>query len=303
MTSIISKVEKRTIAIGAAALALVVGGPLTAMTMHSQADARSCSQRIDHHRNTTAKSAGLTHRKLKPAKSLTVTQNGATISDLDVTGTLKIRANNVTIRNVRVRSNTKAYALYIDKGFSGTKIINSEVKIGTGGNAAHAGIGGIGDHGGKAGHCPGDNITVINSRITGHGDGVKIANNSLYAGNYIKLTRGPKDKKAHIDGMQSSGMSNWAALGNNITIAGPGQTAPIFVQAYSGKKDKHVRNIWIENNHLTGGVYAYHSEDGKKKRHGGYLKKMRIHNNILQGGKYGHWHVEGKVSGNIGHKR
>lgn len=237
--------------------------------------------------------------RLRPTGTVRVTTDGAIIENLDVSGNIVVAANNVTIRNVRVRTNTVSYGINVTKGHGGTLIENVEVQMGVKGRDGGAAIGGIGDNQGKFGTTPGSNVTVRRCHLHGLADGLKIVENSLYEHNYISVTKSAS-ANAHVDGMQASGRSNAIVRHNAIDMAyKAGHNAAIFVQAFNGKVDKESRDIIITNNWLNGGVYTFHSEDGKKQR--GYLKNIVVANNVFgRDYKYGVTHRESGVVGNSG---
>lgn len=246
--------------------------------------------------NTT----GPQHSKLKPSGKITVRKNGAVIENLDVSGTISIHAHNVTIRNVRVRTNSSGYGIFVAQGFAGTVIENVDVQMGVRGTFGGGAIGGLGDNSGTAGKNYGDNVIVRNSYLHGHADGIKAANYSLYEGNYINVSRPPKSR-AHVDGIQGSGRTKFKIRYNHIDLAyQPGNNAAVFVQAYTGKHDNHIYDISVHNNWLNGGVFTFHSEDGKKSKKG-FLHRVTVNNNIFgRDYKYGAVHREGDITGNFG---
>jgi hypothetical protein len=84
-------------------------------------------------RTNTGVSPGVS---LKPSGSITITKPGTVVSGLDVTGTIKIGAENVTIENTRVTQNTTCgptaacgnYAIGIGPGLRGVKISHVETR-------------------------------------------------------------------------------------------------------------------------------------------------------------------------------
>lgn len=238
--------------------------------------------------------------KLKKSESMTVTKDGTVVENKEITGTLRINANNVTVRNVRVLANTDGYGIAVEKGFHGTLIEHVEVHMGTDGKEGHAGIGGVGDLEGVGGTEHGDNVTVRHTYIHGLGDGLKATDHSLYEGNYIEMSR-PDGSDGHIDGIQASGRSHFTIRWNTIEEAyQPGRNAAIFIQAYTGKRDNNISDIKITENWLNGAGYTFHSEDGKKDVKG-FFSDITVADNIFgRGYKYGVAHVDGPIEGNIG---
>ena len=84
--------------------------------------------------------AGMT---LKPSGSISVLTNGAVIKGMDVTGTISVRADNVTIESSRITCEKCAgsFVIYEPNGYSGLTIKDSEI---SGGNTyVGGGAGGI----------------------------------------------------------------------------------------------------------------------------------------------------------------
>ena len=63
---------------------------------------------------------------LKPSGSITVTQNGAVLDGLDVSGSIRVQANNVTIKRTRIR-NSGGQAITVSPSTSGTLIEDVEI--------------------------------------------------------------------------------------------------------------------------------------------------------------------------------
>jgi hypothetical protein len=234
---------------------------------------------------------------LKPSGSITVTRAGAVIENVDVQGSITVRANDVTIRNVRVRS-AGHFGINVVQGVHGTLIDHVDIQMS---GDATAAIGGLGDHGGSHSSKPGDNVTVRYSHLHGNGDGIKAVNFGLYEHNYIHMRR-PAGSTRHIDGIQSSGRSSWTARYNWVDQAySGGFNSAIFVQAYTGSKDVPSKNIIISNNWVNGALYTIQTEDGKNGN-SGLLRNIQIGNNVFyRDYKYGVYRPRGDVRGNGGH--
>lgn len=250
--------------------------------------------------------AGLTDgSKLKKINgNVTLDKDGQVFENADVLGTITVKANNVTIRNVRVSASTKSYPIKQERGTHHLLIEQSEIRMTYGeGDSSDAAIGGVGDHDGQHSKEPGDNITVRNCFIYGNGDGIKVSNWGLYEGNYIRAFRS-EGSDAHIDGIQSVGKSHVIIRKNFIDlIVGPGQFAGIFTQGFTGKEDKDYEDITITENVLAGGNFAMALEDGKKTT--GRAKNLTVNDNIFIGNwRYGALTInrvsKDQIKGNIG---
>jgi hypothetical protein len=241
---------------------------------------------------TTGASGALT-----ASGSVTVTRAGAVIENLDVRGSITVRANDVTIRNVRVRAGS-SFGITVAKGVHGTLIDHVDIEMS---GDATAAVGGLGDHDGSHSTKPGDNVTVRYSHLHGNGDGIKAVNFGLYEHNYIHMRR-PAGSVRHIDGIQSSGRSSWTARYNWVDQAySAGFNSAIFVQAYTGSADVPSKNITIANNWVNGALYTIQTEDGKDGR-SGLLRNIQIDNNVFyREYKYGAYRPRGDIRGNGGH--
>lgn len=197
--------------------------------------------------------AGLSNPSaLRPSGSVVVSQAGATIKDLDISGGIVVKADNVTIRNVRVTGSSSTALIRIDNGVKGTTIEDCVVNVTSGG--ANGGIGYLGT-----------GTTVRRCEITGYADGIKAESGGLYEYNYIHMWK-PAGSAKHLDGIQGSGDSDYTIRRNVIDqpIASGGNSA-IFVQAWYGSGNAHVRNVTVEQNYVRGGNFVVYLEGGKDK--------------------------------------
>lgn len=238
---------------------------------------------------------------LQASDSIVVSEDGEVVENLDVAGNIKVMADDVTIRNVRVRSSSDAYGIDVTKGHHGTVIEDVEVEVGLNNTSANAAIGGIGDHQGSAGTSAGSNVVVRRSYLHGSGDGIKAANYGLYEGNRIEMRRGDGSVK-HIDGIQASGSSGWTARRNLIVEPySSGHNSAIFAQPYTGKRDTSISNIRIEDNWVNGGTYTIQLGKAKNGEEG-LVSDVTIDGNVFYGDfKYGAFLPRGSgVSGDGG---
>ncbi|NLJ53934.1 MAG: hypothetical protein GX344_07365, partial [Intrasporangiaceae bacterium] len=111
--------------------------------------------------STTGVPAGVT---LSPSSGLTVTNDGAVIDGLDVSGRIIVAAGNVTIRNSRVSTDTDLYPIHIQSGTTGTLIEHVEVD-----NLGGTGLGIFFEGGG----------TVRHANVHSANDGIRIQANDV----------------------------------------------------------------------------------------------------------------------------
>lgn len=167
------------------------------------------------------------------AGTLTVTTDGTVIDGLDIDGCLLIKADNVTIRNTRIRC-ADTRALYAPTGYGPTLVEHVEV----------AGVAEPWSHG-----VVGHHMTVRHTDIHGFGDGVKLWTGSTYEHNYIHdLAVGDGQ---HNDGMQMSGGHD-VVIRNNRIVHDPTQTSAILIKADVAP----IYNLTIDGNWLEGGNYT-----------------------------------------------
>lgn len=238
--------------------------------------------------------------QLKASGPLTITKDNAVVQGLDIKGRVIIKANNVTLKNSRVVSGNAWAGITVLPGFGGTTIDRVHVTSGTPRRDANAGLTGVGDNAGKFGTKHGDNVTVTNSVFDGYGDGIKVANFSLYHNNYVKMLRAPGEK-THVDGFQASGRTQFTITGNEIVqTTGGGHNAAIFIQSFTGKKENPVDGVVVRGNTMSGGSYTFHTEDGKKTH--GHIKGILVERNTFKKpNRYGACHYASpNIRGNCG---
>ncbi|MFS8065512.1 MAG: hypothetical protein ACMG6S_03985, partial [Byssovorax sp.] len=126
--------------------------------------------------------------KLTPSGSIKVTEDGAVIENLHVTGTITVLANNVTIRKVHLTSDDYYPIRYFDNDNTGLLVEDSEIE-GTTGDVTSA--------------ISFANYTARRLNIHGSSDGLKADSNVLIEDCWIHdLSNGPSE---HNDAVQSTG--------------------------------------------------------------------------------------------------
>lgn len=188
------------------------------------------------------KAAGLLDAsKLKPSSGITAKTAGQVIENLDVTGNIKIQANNVTIRNCRI-TNGVPYGINDSFGFKGAIVQNVEV-IG----ADSAGI------------YSTSNIQILNSYVhDSANDGFKMEGQGwLIKASYVtKLGKNSTCTKScpHADGIQSADDKSVGSLIGNVFDMPFGQSG------YHANRNLMVTGsepAWIvDSNFLNGGNWT-----------------------------------------------
>ena len=204
---------------------------------------------------------------LTKSGGLTITQAGAVIDGLEITGPVYINAPNVTLKNCKITASNWS-VVNIKAGVTGVTVQDCEIN-GTGSNNA-------GSHGiiGE-GKFLRNNIYNVENGIT-----LNHAGGSLIQGNYIHDLKASGDP--HYDGIQiDGGQSNVQILGN--TILNPhGQTAAVMIDNYFGP----ISNIKVDGNYLGGGGYTVYS-DGQFS--GGSISGVSVTNNFIAKGYWGYY--------------
>jgi hypothetical protein len=183
---------------------------------------------------------------LKRSGSVTVSTDGAVVENLDVTGTISIEADNVTVRNVRVTSGGGKYLISIALGRSGVVIEDVEL------NGLRISTHGV-VHGG---------YTARRVNMYGVGDGFRAGSDTVIEDSWVHDLGhdGAFDSSPHYDAVQSVGGNNIVIRNNRLEGPFRGQTSAIIMKADFAA----ITNVVIENNLLSGGTYSLYlvSEDG-----------------------------------------
>ncbi|MBH5398275.1 right-handed parallel beta-helix repeat-containing protein [Bradyrhizobium sp. CNPSo 4010] len=198
---------------------------------------------------------------------LVVTTAGAVISGLDITGSVIIKAPNVTVENCKITSTDFAVVNIYD-GITGTTIQNCTIS-GTGaGPQGQNGIGGSG--------------TFLNNNIYGTENGINVeGSNTVIKGNYIHDLNDSAGAAGHYDGIQVDGGFNNVTISQN-TVFGR-DTSCIFICNDFGPMDNIVvdRNLLLGQNDAAATIYVYEKADNPAQ-----ITNVQVTNNVL--GK-GYW--------------
>lgn len=175
---------------------------------------------------------------LRPSGGFTVTTPGAVVENLDVTGCILVRANNVTIRNTRVRGSCWAGAIDTDYGaYSGILIHDVEID----GRNENAGAALLGNSG----------FTCRRCNIHHGGGGVRMTSDVVLEDSWIHDIYGAGD--THNSGVGSNGGRNFVVRNNNIDCS----TLPNCSGALVLYGDFNpVQDVLVENNLFNGGGFC-----------------------------------------------
>jgi len=174
---------------------------------------------------------------LTSAHSLIITTDGATVDALDITGTVDINADNVTLKRCRVRT-ANFYIVRIRSGKIGAVVRDCEIDGVGKGNDGSNGIQGTG--------------TILRNNIYNVENGITVDGTSptLIEDNYIHdlLASGAP----HYDGIQIDGGISNVTIRHNTVINRWMQTSAVMIDNYFGPVSK----IIVDNNLLLGGGYT-----------------------------------------------
>jgi hypothetical protein len=212
---------------------------------------------------------------LTTSGSITVTTDGAVIENLDITGSITVLANNVTIRKVRLTSGDYYPIRYFDYNNTGLLVEDSEI-IGLSGDVTSA--------------IAFQHYTARRLNIHGMADGLKADADVLIEDCWIhNLSNGPTE---HNDGVQSTGGKGVTIRHNNISGA-----SNAAVQ--TGDEGGATEDMIIENNLLSGGGYTLNIRGTGAT----VPKNTRVINNrFVHDAAYGPWTIDDPtptVTGNV----
>jgi hypothetical protein len=210
--------------------------------------------------SNTGPQSGVT---LTPSGTVTVTQDGAVIQNLAITGQLFIDANNVTIKNCTVNDGDQSnyYAVQIEAGITNTTIENSSFT--NTGDGAYAIVTEWQTANTTISNCQFYN--TAGSAIDLNGESATVENNWFYEiGNFASgVVNNGQTGDFHTDDIfMSNGTLN--LLNNNIdspnatTINGVnyGDASILFICPFSSADV--IGTVNIENNYIDGGGYMFY---------------------------------------------
>jgi len=222
------------------AVAVVLGATLAMLSadtppgaLNQAARSRGSVERFPDE-TTTGVPAGTV---LTQSGSLTITKAGTVVDGLEITGTVVVTADNVTIKNTRIK-NTGSIPVRV-KGAKNLVIEDTEI------DGQGKGIPAVAYN----------NYTLRRVNIHDVGEGPRIAGSDVtiedsYLHHMVQV------KKNHTDVIQAVGGSNIVIRGNNLQAYNPdtgikGNAAFMF-----GEDDKPLRDCLVEGNLMNGGNYT-----------------------------------------------
>ena len=189
--------------------------------------------------NTGLAGVGLTVNDLTTyTGSLTITTNGTTIEQKDITGCLHIQANNVTVKKCRLRQGGW-YGIQANHGYTGTIIEDCLIE-----GPDQPGIAVLAS-----------DTTIRRCDVSGYEDCIVFYTNVNIIDNYCHGL--VETSTSHNDCIQLPVGGNCDIIGNTLQALYQTQTSAMLIQSNFGPVD----DVWIEGNFLSGGAYTVYSDD------------------------------------------
>jgi hypothetical protein len=170
--------------------------------------------------------------------NVVITVDGSTLENLDVTGCINVRANNVTIRNVRVSCARSAdnVAVRLAKGYRGLLVEDSEVD---GMGTTQVGIGY-------------SQFTLRRVEVRNTGDGIRIGSGSSVEGSWVHDM--VRLGALHPDAIQTTGGTGIIIRGNTLSPANSATGDPNNAAIMMGSEEApQLASVLVEDNVLSGG--------------------------------------------------
>jgi hypothetical protein len=210
---------------------------------------------------------------------LAINTAGTVINALDITGTVAVNANNVTIENSRIRG-SNYWGILIKDGVTGTKVTDTEI------NGGGVGSGTPGSDGIQG---PG---TFLRLNIYGVENGINATGPYSLTDSYVHDLGSPGEP--HYDCVQNDGgMSNITI--EHDTLLSPDQNSAVMVDNGFGP----ISNVTVDNSLLAGGNYTVYSDSSQGS---GRISGISFTNNRLRSGYFGYADFNGNTpvwSGNV----
>jgi hypothetical protein len=212
---------------------------------------------------------------LTPSGSIEVTTGGAVVEGLDITGSITVLADDVTIRKVRITSDDYYPIRYFDNGNVGLVVEDSEIG-GLSGNVTSA--------------IAFQHYTARRLNIHGMADGLKADADVLVEDCWIHdLSNGDGE---HNDGLQSTG-------GKGVTLRHNDISGASNAAVQTGDEGVATEDLTVECNWLSGGGYTLNIRGTGATR----PKNTRIIDNRFgRDSAYGPWTLDDPaptVTGNV----
>jgi hypothetical protein len=203
--------------------------------------------------------------RLIPSGSIKVETPGELVENLDIDGEITILADNVTIRNVRIKSGDYYPIRYFDNNNVGLVVEDCEIE-GTSDDVT-AGISFA-------------NYTARRVNVHGTADGFKADENVLIEDSWIHDLRNAPEQ--HNDGVQSTG-------GKGVTLRHNSISGASNACVQTGDEGAATEDLTVECNWLSGGGYTLNIRGTGETR----PKNTKIlYNRFTRDAEYGPWTID-----------
>jgi hypothetical protein len=190
--------------------------------------------------------------QLKPSGSVKVTKDGTVVKGLEVTGSIEIAANDVTVEDTKVtldgpgcgpRSTCGNYDLHIESGVTGTVIRDSEFLAAPGTTCEHS-----------IRNSAGPDMRLDRVYMRG-------CDSNIYGGGIVKDSYGLTKLAISEDHVENVYFNDTKFVAIHSTLLNPiSQTAVIFGDSNGGEETPECRNrISVVDSLLAGGGYTIYS--------------------------------------------
>ena len=200
---------------------------------------------------------------LTPSGDITASTVGQVVQNVDVTGTIYVTANNVTIQNCRVTSSVQSGQIAAAAGVTGLTVTHCEVN-GLGATAYN--ITGSG--------------TFTYNNLYGAEKNIELTGNAVIENNYMHEMSNTANPTPHFENVDAEGGQTSLLIQHNTMINVQQNTAAVMLANYYGG----LTGITVTDNIMVGGNYPVYC-DGHFA--GGSVGTVAYTNNHIGSGFYG----------------
>lgn len=195
-------------------------------------------------KNTGFVAGGTTEKQLESIEQdrLYITEDGFVLQNKKLTGSVFVKADNVTIKNCWIRG-TQGFSIRHE----GKNLSIEYCKLESAGNVAGENI---------SNYKAENNYTLKYCDISGFGDGIKAGNDTLIEFNYIHDLAG--DPEYHSDCIQVMQGKNIKIRNNTLLARWKTQTSVVILKNDIGA----ISEVMIEGNFMSGGAYVFYNVGG-----------------------------------------
>lgn len=238
--------ESRRVALALAAGALVplvVGCSSARVEVPAAPAGGTPEQPVDAASTPDATSTGVPEGvALTPSGGLTIREDGAVVEGLDVDGCVEVLADDVTIRNTRIRCDDDSRSLVLEVGDDAEGLVVEDTEI-SGEGLVDIGVGWT-------------RYTLRRVDVHSVGDGARFGHQVTIEDSWIHDMSRIGD--LHADALQTTSASDVVIRGNVLdptdTATGDLNNAGLMLGSETGTKE--VRDVLVEGNSFDGGNYS-----------------------------------------------